>query len=625
MKRKICLVLIFVLVFMLVADVAWASSMRQEMESVLNQEDSGGIAGIVVTVLFKAIMWGIDKLGFVPVQELIFEQNTNFPLLHGVFSQEEWHKVVAPVINFGKTCAVFAFLFMLFGDGIRIMRSSTNPRQRANMMETFWRWFYVLFMLIFGVAMVEVMADLSWAFVSGFKTLFDVTSGASASIVYATGSAIATAILGVIFLFLTLYLNFIYYMRKFMIMVLLWLYPFSVMRYAISGDFEPVEELVKELAANIFMVPIHALIFGAYVVMTTKVASANFLHSWIMHIVTLVVMVPASEFIRTIIIGKTSNTADRLGMLATISGLGAIAGVGRLGGGTLKSALGIGGVIRGTAGLGGTTAGAATAGAGSVRAPGVGSSQLGGSLASSRLLGAVGLARNIGGAVAGGVGYIAGAVGGSVMGPWGAFIGGNVGSRVGGALGSGAYGLLAGGAAAGSGAFMEKKLGVNSFGTNEYMDNQQKGYQKWGMVGRMIGGGVFGEAGGETAAAVFGGLSAMSRSDAETGWGAVRDGFGLMAQGGIKDAEIGTDRIDLVQGRFSGSLVAYNSRTGTTRIVGNIGPNPNVSLNEQRVVSYDHTLNPGAGGNKIQIGGRTYQHRIWRPNEEQSAPKIILP
>jgi len=352
-----------------------------------------------------------------------FFQGHNAPEIGGLFYEGEWNNIVKPPFEVFRNIALTLLGITVVTLGIKVAMNSGNPIGRAESKEAILNLLITAILIGMMLIIVMFIMDLNIGLVATVEDGIDESlltkfgEGDSAFVTLrltetlSTGSWFFTFFAYGYLIFLTIYFNVLYLLRKFVVMVLIIVGPVVVWAWG-RGHQMSLYLWLSELISNIFMQSAHAIVFMLYFNIAAN-AQYGVMGSPVGKLLLLLMLVPVGLLLRKLIttwfnIIGLDEEATAGGILGGV--MGGFAGFAGIGGGVTQSLMptsraAAGGIPKGAA------AGAAGGGA------------------------AAGAAK--GGAAVGATAATKGAALGSFLGPPGALIGGTVG-----AIGSIAGGLI---------------------------------------------------------------------------------------------------------------------------------------------------------------------------------------
>ena len=247
------------------------------------------------------------------------------------------------------------FLVVIGITGLKLVSSGVNPGMRAETISSIWRWFGALGIIVLAPLLVQ---SLLWAvgiFLEGIKFGFNLVINAAgvgrsvndwggvgfADINIVTGSVLGTVIVKVMFLFIYIYFNILYLIRKLVISVMLCFTPVMALLWALNKNVNAAAIWLGEIASNAFMPVAHALVLC----LILGFCDVNNISdgTWFTILVFMYTLIPLSEVLRnslqgliTRMSGMNEEGAARGAMLAA-AGLGGLVSLGRVGKATFGS------------------------------------------------------------------------------------------------------------------------------------------------------------------------------------------------------------------------------------------------------------------------------------------------
>lgn len=377
--KKIAFVLAVVLVFSFAA-AAYAEEQKSYWEKATDFSsnplveaqqqqqqivDKGGpFERIVATLLdvpinmAKAMVSSIAKLK--PINELVFG--------HELWSEKEANFIRTWYWALTGVCLPF-FLIVIISTGFKLLYGSLNPGARAEAIESIWRWFGAMALILIAPLATDLLLKTTWILVDGIKIAYEhvaATVGLSGTINdwgketfsgdinIHTGSVLGTAIVKVFFVGIWWWFNIIYLIRKFVLTAMLCFTPLMALFWALNRNVPAFAIWLGELGSNALMPVAHALVLCMILgIVDVKNVSDG---TWFQVLVAVMTFVPLTEMIRNSIQGlfvrwagvDEAATAGRV--TAAALGFGGILSLGRLAGTVTNKNLPGGGFLPGALG-----------------------------------------------------------------------------------------------------------------------------------------------------------------------------------------------------------------------------------------------------------------------------------
>jgi hypothetical protein len=146
-----------------------------------------------------------------------------------------------------------------------------------------------------------------------------------------TNNVLTTALVKLAFVGLMVYFNFLYTIRKFVLIAMLVVVPIVVWSWSITGYNKGVGLVAGEIISNAFMQSSHALVLSVYAVLVSPGVSTDF-SVWWAQLFGLIALIPTSKVLRELFMGFLKflgvNEEFYAGLaMAGFSGMAAIAGL----------------------------------------------------------------------------------------------------------------------------------------------------------------------------------------------------------------------------------------------------------------------------------------------------------
>lgn len=317
-----------------------------------NQEDQGGTFERVVAALIEFPIHVVQKLGaqtagLQPLDKLVF--------LSGASENE---KKIAPwtpgevafiklwyAAMLGLTMPLYIIAIAV--SGFKIIVSSANPGIRGEAINSIWRWFGAAAIVLLAPLIVQTLLWITVIILDGIQFAFNLVAGTAGigrdvsdwgginfgDISLYTGSVLGTAIVKVMFVFVWVWFNAIYFVRKLVLTVMLCFTPFMALLWALNKNVNAVGIWMGELASNAFMPVAHALVLCVLLgFLDMKNISDG---TWFQILIAVYIIIPLAEVIRNSLQGlltrmsgiNEEQTAGKA--LAAATGLGGILSLGR--------------------------------------------------------------------------------------------------------------------------------------------------------------------------------------------------------------------------------------------------------------------------------------------------------
>jgi hypothetical protein len=325
--------------------------------------DKGGPLERTIAVLVGCPLELIAKLmetgGFVPIDRLVFGTGlTDDEKALRPWSTEQ-QKADVYKWFWGMTGVVLPFFaFVVAGTAFKLMLAAANPAQRAEAIESIWRWLGALLIIIFAPLLLHVMLWMSHLLTDGIAAGFDSLMAGSgrttdswgginwAGVNVVTGSVLGTAIVKVAFGLAFIYMNALYIIRGLTLTVMLVFTPFVALMWAVNKNVQAAGQWIGEMMSNAAMPVAHALVLCTILLLADPAAlrgeGGALEGTWAILLVMMYALIPLSEAVRNSMVGlfnrwagvSEENVAHRAA--AGILGVGALFGLGKALGGAVR-------------------------------------------------------------------------------------------------------------------------------------------------------------------------------------------------------------------------------------------------------------------------------------------------
>ncbi|MTI84399.1 MAG: hypothetical protein FH756_10940 [Firmicutes bacterium] len=311
-------------------------------------EDEGGMFERAVAGLINALVSVIESLQTLgklkPMDQLIFNTNEDT----GPFNNHEWDLLGSWYFGVSSFVMILA-LVAVVATAFKMMTAAMNPLLRSEATGSMWRWFLALFIIpgapvfvwlcfVFNAWLIDGFIWVSEKVATDVSTLGSFSMGSDFIQSIRTGSILGTAVVKLAFAGLNLYLNILYIVRFYVLVVLFVFAPIMAWMWALNKNVHASAVWIGEILSNTFMQASHALTVLVFLTFTDKGTMGD---NWLTLIIGLLVILPITEMIRNSMQGLFARWAGvneekwagraMLGM----TGLGAIAGLGNVGKATL--------------------------------------------------------------------------------------------------------------------------------------------------------------------------------------------------------------------------------------------------------------------------------------------------
>ncbi|KHO63252.1 hypothetical protein THYS13_13730 [Thermoanaerobacter sp. YS13] len=288
----------------------------------------------VLAMPIDGLVNGIKALGFKTIDELVF----NLPNTETApFTKDEWDIAMRWYNTVEIATGGLAVIAMII-NGFRLMSAGSNPSKRADAMQKMRLvvlayaiiWFlpeYSKLIFTANAYLTEVFKNLMQTYAGGKFT----QGGWNFIDAIQTNNVLTTALVKLAFVGLMVYFNFLYTIRKFVLIAMLVVVPIVVWSWSITGYNKGVGLVAGEIISNAFMQSSHALVLSIYAVLVSPGVSTDF-SVWWAQLFGLIALIPTSKVLRELFMGFLKflgvNEEFYAGLaMAGFSGMAAIAGV----------------------------------------------------------------------------------------------------------------------------------------------------------------------------------------------------------------------------------------------------------------------------------------------------------
>lgn len=332
-KIFVTLALLFVL-FMNAMPVLAAEGELIDQETKDQIDAARADAGLMEGFLIDRTQDLFNIGGVSSIQNLVFGNpysvwTTNTEEVHyGLFTETELKTFIKPLLAiFAGAYGTFVLLAIMTGSLKMGLRAYT-PQARADFWTDVQMWVISAFFLGTFTLILEVMLGINQGITQTVKNVVENTMGVSVNgisiIAFASrdGLLVVADILGNLLVMLAewvlaLYLNFIYISRKVIIILLMIMAPVAAISLLYAKTRAFFGTWLKELAGNIFLQSIHAIVLATFAGMASLGAGIIF------KLGLLIMFVPVTGIIsKWLNLGDSSSTIGRVATMAGIGGIG---------------------------------------------------------------------------------------------------------------------------------------------------------------------------------------------------------------------------------------------------------------------------------------------------------------
>lgn len=303
----------------------------------------------VLVKLFASLLTGIKSaLGLWKIDDLIYNTGLrgSSAYVHGVFPTS-WEPVVWMFFVLTELLAILSLLYSIVSNVLKRALSTMNYMGRLHAWEQVKDIMVVALTLALLPVALQVLLSLSYNLTGIFEAALQGESIVNLRNVASAGSGtLAGIVVQVLFFGMDIYYNFFYLLRSLTVAVLIVIAPICV----VSATFDNKHKSMltswsKELLANIFIQPIHALVFSIILLFPVGTHAFD-------NIMLFYATIPFTSAIRGLIFGSAGSWGEQVAGRAKNFATGVASGVA---GGTLAVAGGaVGQAVSGHLGVKGS-------------------------------------------------------------------------------------------------------------------------------------------------------------------------------------------------------------------------------------------------------------------------------
>ncbi|MEM3452831.1 MAG: hypothetical protein QW835_04295 [Candidatus Hadarchaeum sp.] len=317
----------------------------------------------LVAGFFNGLAAGIEHLpGFKRIDALVFPRIPELGApadkvdkdleFWGFYSRWEWNKILFWHNTF-RTVAILPVLIQLviLVGAYRVMLQRLSPQKNASMQDDMFGIIMAILFLGMSIPLIKILFELNLGIVDFIKNVL--ASGRLGvqidvhadrfwqPITNGTGSALLDSILHLVWAGLGLYINVLYFIRNFLVAVLIIIMPWLAWLWASRGSRTALMLALSELVTNIIMSASHAIVIAVYLTLVVpeqtalgKTVMAGLFSSAWAKIVLMILIPSMGQFIRNLLAGwfgllganEERWAATAMAGLGGLMALGTIAG-----------------------------------------------------------------------------------------------------------------------------------------------------------------------------------------------------------------------------------------------------------------------------------------------------------
>ena len=273
-------------------------------------EPDTNIFSKMISSIFNGILWVIRSvLGLSEIDTLVFNLGSRGSASYnfGLMSENWWNVVLQYQLIF----QAIAWVILVCGfikTLIDLNLSTINPQKRAHLYEVIKKFIVVGIGLVILIPCVQFLLECNDTIVELFASQVETSSLNMPQV----NNVLVQFIVGMCWMTIMLYINFIYIMRSITVALLISSGPFFISTVAFDqhGRSTLFISWFKELLANIFVQSIHAFVLSFLVQL---LVSGTFLETFAIAIS----IIPITEMFRSLVFGGAGATTSQMASVAT--------------------------------------------------------------------------------------------------------------------------------------------------------------------------------------------------------------------------------------------------------------------------------------------------------------------
>lgn len=249
----------------------------------------------------------------------------------GIFTSAEYQNVIIPGQNLVYLLAWSVLVVAIIITAQKLSLSGINPGVRQDLFQLIGHWMTIAFILSHIDLLFNVMFYINQTIVSLYKANAPVGSFAALSLVNPeTGiemNLIAQMLIQLVVFGLSIWLNFFYIMRKYLLIFMIILGPLFIVFYLFPSMRPATSAWLKEVFSNIIAQSVHAMMLWVFLSLGDNLGYEGGYVEWLVYIVVLCMFIPFSETVR-FMLGATGSTGQ-MSTAGTLMGAGFLLHMGR--------------------------------------------------------------------------------------------------------------------------------------------------------------------------------------------------------------------------------------------------------------------------------------------------------
>ena len=271
-----------------------------------------GVLESAVNSLFSTALAGVRSvLGLWDLDSLIFNKGSRggSSFVAGIFPSS-WETYIWTFFLISEILSFVVIMYAIIKHILNKAVSTVNPAIRANAMEQVKDMAVGIIVLVFLPGLLVGLMQLSGSLVNVFSSIVGDKSITNELGHFTSGNSIGAVFIGLANLIVLIYFNWFYIIREITTALLIALAPLFVATMCIGTDKRSLcMKWLSELMSNIFIQPIHAMLF-AFIVLMPKTGRP------VESVVLLYCLIPLTALMKGLIFPGTSDMAHKISQSA---------------------------------------------------------------------------------------------------------------------------------------------------------------------------------------------------------------------------------------------------------------------------------------------------------------------
>jgi len=298
-------------------------------ESIPLPEEKPSFLESSVAYTINGLSEGLKLLGFKEVHQLVFlqsEEDEQVSTVWGIFTEKDMREIIKPWHNSFRGLAWGLTVLALLLGGARMAGSAINPARRVGAIAMIQNWLIASFLLTFSLFIFDFLFGINNALLNDLAltgNTFSFTEFPSGQNQEVT---LAQALIKLVAMGLTIWINFIYVARKYALMVLVILAPVFCHFWYYQKTRSLTGLWFKEVLSNITMQIVHGFMLALFFSLNSGESQ-----NWLVKLGFLLIFIPTSDMVRRLISGTGGGHGPMGGAVMGL-GLGSMIGLAALAG-----------------------------------------------------------------------------------------------------------------------------------------------------------------------------------------------------------------------------------------------------------------------------------------------------